>query len=173
MTTSVTLAAQYQIQSLEEIRSLELDPLGSTGWSAFVVDMTGAQIRELDVIGWGDLDEQMGRPANMTVTLEKANTAQLADVTGALELGYEVQVYRDSVLMLWAVPVQQATDSGSPVVSFSLIECVPWYLSRRRNKRGEELSDLLLNGGFESGKSHWSGAGTVVTTEFSEGSHSL
>lgn len=168
-----TLTAEPTVWTLGSIATSAMDPLGSSGWQAFVVTMDGAQVRELDVVSWGDLDEQMGRPANMSITLAKSETAQLDDVENALESGYEVQVYRDGVHMLWAVPVQQACESGSPVVSFSLIECVPWYLGRRRNRRADPLSDLLLNGGFESGKSHWTGAGSVVTTEAHGGTHSL
>ncbi len=168
-----TLTAASAVEHLGTVGTSQSASLGTDGWQAFVVGIDGTQVAELAVITLGDLDEQMGRPANMAIGVAKSNATQLAYLTDALEDGYEVQVYFDSVLMLWGVPVQQSTQSDSPVVTFALIECVPWYLSRRRNKRGEDLSDLLLNGGFESAKHHWTGAGSVVTTEAHGGTHSL
>lgn len=173
MATSTTLTTPAVTYTLGTVLAVDLDPLGSTGWQAFVVDGSGTQVRELDVVGWGDLDEQMGRPANMTITVAKDYTAQLDDMRDALELGYEVQVYRDGVLLLWAVPLQESSQSGPGVVSFALVECVPWYLGRRRCRRGVALSELLRNGGFESGKSHWTGAGSVTGAQSFAGSHSL
>lgn len=174
MATSTTLPTSTVTLPLGGVSSGPGSPLGSTGWQAFVVDSDGTLIRELDVVGWGRLTMPLDGPRRMPLVLARANTADLAEVIrGDTEEPAQIQVYFDGIPLLWGVALTWAKSTAGADVPVSVVERARWLLGRRRNRRGAGLLDLLRNGGFESGKGHWSGAGSIDTTRHYAGAQSL
>ena len=101
-----TLTAEPTVWTLGSIATSAMDPLGSSGWQAFVVTMDGAQVREVLVIecqdvvereevGGADLPGAIGRDVDAVAQRLGAGAAvgRIADVpvAGARGIGGHVE----------------------------------------------------------------------------------
>lgn len=124
------------------------NPAAEPGWSARVVDMTGSLVATLPYINVDDITSELNRPTTARFHYPK-HRPELANI----QLGCEVQLFRNNQLMVWGPVIGARGDSRGGAISFEVADPM-WYLERKYFGSAER-QNRMRNGGFEAGLDHW------------------